>query len=220
MNVERRFVPRELREVRVESREEGKAPLISGYGAVFYDGTPNTEYVLWDGMVERIMRGAFDGALSRPDDVRGLFNHDPNQLLGRSTAGTMRLAIDDVGLRFEIDTDDTQVGTDTVKKIRRGDLSGCSFSFLTTDEEWRMEKLDGKETWIREVRGVELFDVGPVTFPAYTATSVGVRSQKILRALARGDEDEARQALARHEAGVQMRHAQRSRSLELLDKES
>ena len=92
---------------KVELREdENKKPAgITGYAAVFYDGTPNTEYELCDGLRERIMPGAFDRAMSEGHDVRGLFNHDANMLLGRTTSGTCRLSVDSRGLKYDIPLD-------------------------------------------------------------------------------------------------------------------
>ena len=145
-----------------------------GYGAVFYDGTPETEYEMWEGFKERIMPGAFDRAIKEGDDVRGLFNHDPNQVLGRTSAKTMRLEVDKKGLIYEIDADDTQVATDVQKFIDRGDVTGSSFSFDLTDETWLTED----EVKIREIRGVKLYDTGPVTFPAYPGTTTQARSEQ------------------------------------------
>lgn len=158
---------------RLEIREAKSGPgTIVGYGAVFYSASdPGTRYEWWGDVEERILPGAFDRAI-REDDVRGLVNHDPACLLGRTKSGTMRLAADEKGLRYEIDAPDTQVGRDTVLSVRRGDLDGSSFSFLTTDEEWVKES--GKQ--VRLVRGVQLFDTGPVTFPAYEATTADVRT--------------------------------------------
>lgn len=171
--MERRFLSEQAAGITLVERAEGENPTISGHAAVFFDGTEGTEFRLWDGAVERVMPGAFDGALSRGDDARGLFNHDPNQVLGRRSAGTVNLSVDAKGLRYNIDPPDTSVASDVVALIRRGDIQGSSFSFQVTDQEWRTEnKVD-----IREIRGVELFDVGPVTFPAYENTTTGVRSQ-------------------------------------------
>lgn len=173
MVIERRFLSEVAAGITLEERGEGESPKIRGYGAVFFDGSEGTEFRLWDGAVERIMPGAFDAALSRGDDVRALFNHDPNQVLGRRSAGTMNLSVDAKGLLYNADPPSTTAAGDVVELIRRGDVRGSSFSFQVTDQEWRTEnKVD-----IREIRGVELFDVGPVTFPAYTDTTTGVRSQ-------------------------------------------
>src|SRR5574343_240132 len=72
---------------------------LTGYGAVFFNATNSgTQYKLAARTLERILPGAFDRAI-REDDVRGLFNHDQNHLLGRTSAGTMRLSVDSIGLR-------------------------------------------------------------------------------------------------------------------------
>jgi hypothetical protein len=93
--------------ITVERREDGK-PIIVGYGSVFYrEDDPGTEYELWRGFKERIGRSAFDSRLT--DDVRALFNHDTNMVLGRTTAETLKLSVDDVGLRYEIEPPDTRL---------------------------------------------------------------------------------------------------------------
>lgn len=169
---ERRFC--RLPSLKVEVRDEGQSPKIRGYAAVYYDGTPESEYRLWEGAVERIMPGAFDHALrSEDDDVVALFNHNPSLILGRRQAGTLRLSEDSRGLIYEIDPPDTQVGRDLVASLRRGDVRGSSFMFGVRDESWTK---DGPRD-VRELRSVTLHDVGPVTFPAYEATSAGVRSE-------------------------------------------
>ena len=163
----RHCTSREASGVACEERAEGEAgskTVISGYAAVFYDGTPGTEYELVPGVAERIMPGAFSQALR--SDVRGLFNHDPTNVLGRTEAGTMRLSVTKRGLRYTIDPPDTQMARDLMTSIRRGDVSGSSFGFRVTEEEWVR---DGDQE-IVEIRGVQLHDVGPVTFPAYRAT--------------------------------------------------
>lgn len=180
--MERRFIPAPACNVRLLKRAGDDGPsIIQGYGSVFYDGTPETEFELWHDVFERIMPGTFDRAIAE-DDVRGLFNHDPDHVLGRNTASTMLLVVDKKGLRYEIDAPDTQLGHDLGVSIGREDVTGSSFSFNVTDEEWRTE--NGKE--IREISGVRLFDVGPVTFPAYEGATAAVRSD--------GDVAEARAA--------------------------
>lgn len=156
--------------VRIETRNDSQQVII-GYASVFYDGSESTQFQLWGDVFERIMPGTFDRALSDKDDARGLFNHDPSILLGRTASGTMRLSVDSKGLRYEIDLPDTTAGRDVAESIRRGDLTGSSFAFRVTDEDWRKE--NGQH--IREVRGVQLFDAGPVTYPAYPATTTGLR---------------------------------------------
>jgi HK97 family phage prohead protease len=139
---------------------------ITGYAAVFYrEDDPGTEFQLWDGAVERIMPGAFDSY--GDDDVRALFNHDSSQILGRQKAGTLLLDVNRQGLRYTIMPSDSRIFSDVHQAIRRGDVDGSSFQFRITDEEWRSE--DGVE--VREIKSVQLLDVGPVTFPAYGAAT-------------------------------------------------
>lgn len=154
----------EISELRVE-RAEGKLPRIAGYAAVF-----ESESIDLGGFVERVARGAFAGSLA--GDVRALWNHDPMHLLGRTTAGTLRLAEDSRGLAIELDPPDTQTGRDVVTLIERRDVTGMSFAFRTLKDAWA--KVAG--SWLRTLLEVELFDVSPVTFPAYPATEVGLRA--------------------------------------------
>lgn len=180
--MERRFIKDRIRLVK---RADGKQSIV-GYGSVFYDGTPDTEFELWDDLVERIMPGAFDRAIEEKDDARALFNHDPSRLLGRVSAGTLDLSVDKRGLFYSIAPGETTIHADVRQMIERGDLTGSSFGFFVTDQKW--EKEDGKD--IRMILGVELFDVGPVTYPAYEGTTTGIRSA--------GDLDEARAAWEKH----------------------
>ncbi|HEY1188547.1 MAG TPA: HK97 family phage prohead protease [Gemmata sp.] len=157
--------------VGVESRADGKK-VITGYAAVFYDpNDPGTEYRMYSDMVERIMPGAFDKAI-RENDVRGLFNHEDCNILGRTKSGTMRLSVDKRGLKYEIDPPDTQCARDLMQSIDRGDVSGSSFMFRPIANTYR----DVEGLYIVERNEVELFDVGPVCFPAYESTDTSVRS--------------------------------------------
>lgn len=169
MTIERRYLPQQTANVRAAG--EGKT--ISGYAAVFYrEGAPETEYRLWDDLVERIMPGAFSRALAEQHDARALFNHDPDNLLGRVSSGTCRLSIDGTGLAYSIDPPDTQCGRDTVTSIDRGDLSGSSFAFIPRKVTW----MEVDDLLIRQIEDVDLLDVGPVTYPAYEGTSAMMRS--------------------------------------------
>lgn len=171
---EKRMLPAqqcELRAVQQEGEEgQNLPPRIAGYGAVF-----NQRSDLLGGLfVEIIAPGAFDEVLKQ--DVRGLFNHDPNYLLGRTVSGTLRLSVDQRGLAYEIDTPNTQTIRDlVVEPLKRGDMSGSSFA---------MRVAPGGDTWHEEdgviVRTIykiaELRDVGPVSFPAYPDSSAAQRS--------------------------------------------
>lgn len=159
----------------IEERADGGKRAV-GYAAVYFrQGDPGTQYQLSEKIVERIMPGAFAGVMANNDDVRALFNHEPDHILGRLSAGTLKLSADEVGLRYEIDLPDTQLGRDIATSITRGDLTGSSFGFKMAPGGARWDQ-DGA----LDVRNLEkvgrLFDVGPVTYPAYEATSAALRS--------------------------------------------
>lgn len=160
--------------VNIETRADGKK-VISGYAAVFYDpANRGTEYQIGRQYVERISSRAFEAALNSQDDVVAAFNHDPSMVLGRRSAGTLRLSSDEIGLRYEIDPPDTTVGRDTVTLIERGDVRGSSFAFAPREGGQRFS--EEQNTRVRNLESVKLFDVGPVTTPAYAATSTGLRA--------------------------------------------
>ena len=125
------------------------------------------------GFREIIAPGAFDSVLQ--DDVRALFNHDPNYLLARSTSGTLKLSVDEQGLRYEFEPPNTTAGRDLVESMKRGDISQSSFAFTVAKDSW--EERDGGV--VRTINKVErLFDVSPVTYPAYPDATVGMRSMQ------------------------------------------
>ena len=179
MSKSRRHTPLKLANVSLRMGADEKESHIVGYAAVFYrEGDSTTEYSLWEDYIERLQPGCFDRAISEVHDARGLFNHDSDHLLGRVSNGTCVLTVDSVGLRYEIpiDWDDPDFCT-VVPKIRRGDLSGCSFAFANATSEWiETTNESGGTLWIRQITDLDLFDVGPVTWPAYEATEVGLRT--------------------------------------------
>ena len=167
-DLEKRFLPFEDAEIRVES--DDKERKITGYAAVF-----NRKSEDLGGFVEIIRPGAFKRAISGAD-VRALFNHDSNYVIGRTTSGTLTLEENQKGLKFTAIPPDTQWARDLLKSIERGDISQCSFSFRVADggEKWTESK-EGPA--LREITEFEYIgDVGPVTFPAYPQTSVQARS--------------------------------------------
>lgn len=175
MTVERRF-SRPSAKPQMVTRADGSRAIV-GYGAVFYrEGEPGTEYELWPGFVERIGPNAFNRALSEQHDVRGLFNHNPSQLLGRSAAKTMRLSVDSIGLKYEIDAADTQLFRDLAIHLERGDIDGSSFGFVAKTRRFQVVDERSEIMWIDDL---DLIDVGPVTYPAYEATSAEVRSAAV-----------------------------------------
>jgi len=176
MKIERRTYA--LDNFKVERRAEGDdPPKIIGHAALF---NSLSEEIY--GFREQIAPGAFKNAV-KEDDVRALFNHDPNIVLGRTGPGTLRLSEDSKGLAIEIDPPDTQQARDLMVSIERGDVSQMSFGFRVTSEEWEFK--DGKEPDIRTLTEVQLFDVSPVTFPAYTDTDVSLRAMRDLHSEAR-----------------------------------
>ena len=146
--------------------EPDKPSQIIGYPAVFNRLSEDM------GFRERILPGAFTQTLADGADVRALVNHDPSKIIGRSKSGTLILEQNKRGLKATIDPADTSAGRDIVESIRRGDVDGMSFAFKTIEDRWHTED----EEDVRELVQVELFDVSPVSFPAYPDTSVGLRS--------------------------------------------
>ena len=164
---ELRMLP--LKEIRINESDSGIC--LEGHAAVF-DSWSETLGGIFP-FKEKVRKGAFAESIGR-DDIRALFNHDPNYVLGRNRAGTLELVEDDVGLRVRITPPDTSWARDITTSIRRGDISQMSIGFVVEDDEWSSK--DGIDT--RELKKVRLFDVSPVTFPAYTATDVGVRAMQ------------------------------------------
>jgi HK97 family phage prohead protease len=128
---------------------------------------------------EMIMPGAFTDAVKN-DDVRALFNHDPNLLLGRTASKTLRIKEDKSGLRYDVDLPDTFAGRDVQTLIKRGDVSGSSFAFTVNDEdqEWDESEVKSGKLPLRKIMRIStLYDVSPVTYPAYPTTTVSARSR-------------------------------------------
>jgi hypothetical protein len=178
--VERRFVPLEGLEVRAE---DGGPKGIRGTAAVFNKGT-----VIAGLFEERIAPGAFDDAL-KGDDVRALFNHDPNFPLGRTSAETLTLRADSKALHYEVAELPKSRG-DVLEAIERRDVTGNSFSFsieADADVEWT-DRSKEKKLPLRVIKRIgQLYDVGPVTFPAYEQTKVSARAEEQAREMAEAE---------------------------------
>lgn len=156
----------------------GGGAVLVGHAAVF-----NREAVIAGVFRELVCPGAFKKTIAEAD-IRALFNHDANLILGRNRAGTLRLAEDDTGLPYEVDLPDTRAALDLAKSIERGDVSGSSFSFAPVGENrtwWEYPEEDDALP-LRSLRELRLFDVSPVTFPAYEETDVDLK--RALRSLA------------------------------------
>ena len=148
----------DVTELRVQP--EGESAVIEGHAAIFDSLSQDLGFMF--PFKERINKGAFKSSLEK-DDIRALWNHDANYVLGRNKAGTLELTETNKGLRVRIHPPDTQWARDLTESIRRGDVSQMSFGFVVEKETWSVE---GKED-IRTLEKVKLYDVSPVTFPAY-----------------------------------------------------
>ena len=150
-----------------ELRADTESRTVTGYAAVF--GMQSEDL---GGFIEEIAPGAFNGVLG--DDVRALVNHDESRILARTRSGTLRLSVDERGLAYAFDVPNTTYGNDLLESIRRGDITQSSFGFQVDADEWT--KADG-EMMRRTIKKVKrLFDVSPVTYPAYPDTTVALRS--------------------------------------------
>ena len=165
MKAERRFIRTEVRAT------EGESPKIAGHAALF-----NVRSQDLGGFVEIIAPSAFDECLASNPDILGLFNHDMMAIpLGRTTSGTLRVNKDAVGLAYEIDPPDTQLARDLVVSLRRKDVSGSSFGFYCLDNLWDFDS--DNDILVRTVLKASVFDVSPVTNPAYLQTDAAIRSE-------------------------------------------
>jgi HK97 family phage prohead protease len=168
---EKRFTADACMELRDQG--EGKSPIISGYAAVFNSPTTIPTF-MGNSFREVIKPGAFDRALKEKQDVLALFNHNSDAIpLARSKSGTLKLSVDERGLKYEFEAPNTSQGQDLVESIRRRDIDGSSFAFTPRSQTW---KKDDKGVATRELNDMDLHDVSPVTDPAYPSTSVKVRS--------------------------------------------
>jgi len=156
-------------QIGIEGRGDGKTPKIVGHAAVFD--------VIGEGgwFREKVAPGAFANTI-KEDDVRALFNHNPDFVIGRNRAGTLRMKEDEKGLAIEIDPPETQFARDLMISIGRGDISQMSFGFEILKEE--RQAGEGKDLDLFTLREVRLWDVSPVTYPFYKQTDVSVHSRQ------------------------------------------
>jgi len=161
-------------ESRIEEREDGK--YLIGHAAVFnVEAVINTRYGSFRELVEP---GAFREAIAQ-DDIRALFNHNEDIVLGRNRSGTLKIWEDETGLAYEVNLPETQGAKDLKISVGRGDVSQGSFSFNARGEGrevWERSKSGGLD--LRRIINAKLMDIGPVTFPAYEKTDVAVRSHQ------------------------------------------
>jgi len=183
--LERRLIA-EQPGLEVKADENGRT-VIRGYAAVFESESQDL-----GGFVEVVERGAFDEVMQSSPDVFGKYNHE--RVIGRTSSGTMRLMVDERGLRYEIDP--PRAAADVVELIERGDVRGSSFAFRTkaADETW---KRDDQGRMVRRIKKFSfLGDAGPVDTPAYLATETYVSKRALEMALT--DEQRADSPVVEH----------------------
>ncbi|MFD3464798.1 HK97 family phage prohead protease [Streptomyces sp. NPDC058682] len=168
MVMERRAVPTEF-----EVRSEGGKFNFYGYALKWDARSQNL-----GGFRERVAQGATSESIGR-DDIRALFNHDPNLILGRNRSGTLRLSEDSDGLHYEVDMPDTTYARDLATAMERGDVSQSSFGFKTAGPEGDSWAEDDDGFPLRTLQRIALFDVSPVTYPAYSDSTSGVGSRAL-----------------------------------------
>lgn len=175
--------------------EDGGPPVFRGEAIVFDEWTwiGSSAY----GFFERIAPEAVNGM--GQDDVRFLINHDPNLVLGRNTAGTLKLTATESALEVEAELPDTSYARDLAVSLERGDITGMSFAFEILNE--TPSTRDGKAAYT--IDKIRLFDVSAVTYPAYEQTSGGLRAEAFeLVCRAAGLDQKAERALLRNLTGA------------------
>jgi HK97 family phage prohead protease len=156
--------------IELRAGNDGKSPRLSGYAAVF--DSPSHDL---GGFVEIIRPGAFTRTLrSNSGDPLALVHHLPHLVLGRRSAGTLRLTEDSRGLAFEIDPPDTSAARDLMVSVQRGDVRGASFAFTVAPGGDRWDARGDKV--VRELRDVDLHEITITAAPAYADTTVAMRA--------------------------------------------
>jgi uncharacterized protein len=160
----------------VESRAKGANIYVEGYASVFEKRSGNL-----GGFVEKVNENAFTKTLTEAD-VRALWNHDPQYVLGRSGAGTLELSVDSSGLYYRSLLPKTSYAKDLAELLERRDVRESSFTFFKVQDEWDLTAEGYPQ---RSLMEVGLIDVAPVTFPAYEDATSGVARRAALHGLAK-----------------------------------
>jgi len=169
---------KEIRVYNMQQSEVKDGNYVFGYAALF-NSMSEEFFGMWREVIDP---GAFDNA--DISDVRALFNHDNNLLLARTKSGTLDLEIDANGLKYEFEAPNTSYGKDLVELMRRGDVTQSSFGFTIAKDGEYWEERSG-EMPIRHITRIEkLYDVSPVTYPAYPDTTVAMRNLEMIQQLA------------------------------------
>ncbi len=199
--MERRYL--QMHDIETRDDTDNGDLYLEGYFAVF-----NENYEVWSGATESIAQGAFADCIS--GDVRALYNHNDDLILGRTSAGTMELREDSHGLwgRIKLNRNDTDA-MNAYERVKRGDITGCSFGFNIESEETEYRE-DGTVHWtITKVN--PLYEISPCVFPAYEATNVSARGNQLENMKKRRLEmrkDELRKKLGRTTDGTESTDAE------------
>jgi HK97 family phage prohead protease len=151
------------------AEQDPEEMIIEGYFALY-----ESETELWEGSFEIITKGAFDETLN--NDIRALWNHNTQYVLGRNKSGSLEVKADDKGLFGIIKLPKTQYAKDLHELVQRGDVDQCSFGFNILDEDLE-ELASGGYRW--RINKIDLHEISVVTFPAYENTTVQARSKEI-----------------------------------------
>jgi HK97 family phage prohead protease len=184
MSKETRILSADGAPLEVRTDESGATTLV-GYGAVFNSLSQDL-----GGFREKISPTAFNRTIQNQKDILATLNHNVDALLGRTSAGTLRIGVDDIGVRYEVDLPDTSAGRDVATLASRRDLFGSSFTFSITKGGDSWEKTDDGQR-IRTLEEVRLYELGPVVSPAYLDTTVALRSLESLEDDTDEEEDPA-----------------------------
>lgn len=156
-----------------QTREENGKRFLDGYFSVF-----NQPYEVCPGWIETVAPGAFSRTLREGKDVKVLWNHNTDLVLGSTENRTAHLSEDDVGLHGPVEiNEEDQDAKNAIARVARGDVRGCSFGFEIRGME---ESWDENGTYRTRLTDVELFEVSPCTFPAYAQTSITARAKETL----------------------------------------
>lgn len=166
--------------------EDGKPEVLAGLAAVVNSPTILMEFndmKKKEIFKEVILPGAFDDVMG--NDVRALFNHKKDNILGRTSAKTLRISITPEGhLSYEVDLPDTTIANNLKISVKRGDISQSSFGFNIKEDLRTREETETEIIYTRSIKKLsDLYDVSPVTFPAYKDTVTSIRTEQLVKEL-------------------------------------